>query len=216
MLATPLLLGHKLRNSHHVPTWTAKTRTVGITVACKTAFAAWKKKINKQKKKKSCSRLLVQYKFIPLKENAILNIFYLQNNLQAIEQFISHDIYRKSTEVAFITCGSTNHISSLRLCIAISWGLLWCCPWERAFRDDWFCSHKYPSLKGKFIWFPTRAPLFSPFPGPQRQSLTRIAALCQHFVWCFIWNKQTFEKGIKKKKANWTIITKSSKIWWQP
>lgn len=46
----------------------------------------------------------------------------MQNNLQAIEQFISHDIYRKSTKVAFITYESTNHVSSLWICIEISWG----------------------------------------------------------------------------------------------
>lgn len=128
--------------------------------------------------KKNCSRLLVQYKFIPLKENAILNIFDLQNNLQAIKQFISHDIYRKSTEVAFIMCESTNHVSLLWLCIEISWGLFWCCPWERAFRDDCFCSRKYPFLNGKFILFPTGVPLLSPLPGPQRQYLMKIATFC--------------------------------------
>lgn len=119
-------------------------------------YAQWPAQLHGEK---SCSSLLVQCKFIPLKENAILNIFYLQNNLQAIEQFISHDIYRKSTEVAFITWESTNHVSSLWLCIEISWGLFWCCPWERAFRDDCFCSNKYPFLNGKFILFPTGAPL---------------------------------------------------------
>lgn len=87
---------------------------VSNTAVCKTTFAACKKG------KKTCSRLLVGYKFIHLKENAILNIFYLQNHLQAIEQFISHEIYRKSTEVAFIMCESTNHVSSLWLCIEIS------------------------------------------------------------------------------------------------
>lgn len=138
-----------------------------------------KKKINKPKKKKSCSRLWVQYKFIPLKENAILNIFYLQNNLQAIEQFISHDIYRKSTEVAFITCRPTNHVSSLWLCIEISWGLLRCCPWERAFRDDCFCSHKYAFLNGKFVWFPpySGAAAFT-IPRPTKTVVDQITALC--------------------------------------
>lgn len=84
--------------------------------------------LNKCVANKNCPSLSVQYQFIPLKENATLNIFYLQNNLQTIAQFISHDIYRKSTEVVFITWESTNHVFLLWLCIAISWGLFWCCP----------------------------------------------------------------------------------------
>lgn len=65
---------------------------------------------------------------IPVKENATLNIVYLQNILQALVQFISHDVYRKSTEVAFMTWESTNHVSLLWLRIEISRGLLWCGP----------------------------------------------------------------------------------------
>lgn len=131
----------------------------------------------------------------------------MQNNLQDVEQFISHDIYRKSTEVAFITCESTNHVSLLWLCIEISWGLLWCCPWERAFADDCFCSHKYPFLNGKFILFPTGAPLLSPFPDPQRQSLTRVATFClngsivSNVSYGFSWSKQTkfLKRNLKRQ-----------------